>query len=43
VNPRDPATFVLSLVLMAAIGAMACLIPARRALGIEAMVALRED
>ena len=28
---------------MAGIGAVACLIPARRALGIEAMVALRED
>jgi ABC-type lipoprotein release transport system permease subunit len=28
---------------MAAIGAVACLIPARRALGIEAIVALREE
>jgi predicted permease len=43
VNPRDPATFALSLALMGAIGAVACLIPARRALAIEAMVALRED
>jgi ABC-type antimicrobial peptide transport system permease subunit len=43
VSPRDPATYALSLVLMATIGAVACLIPARRALGIEAMVALRED
>jgi predicted permease len=43
VSPRDPATYALSLVLMAGIGAVACLIPARRALGIEAMVALRED
>ena len=43
VSPRDPATYALSLALMAAIGAVACLIPARRALGIEAMVALREE
>jgi hypothetical protein len=28
---------------LAAIGAVACLIPARRALGIEAMAALREE
>src|SRR5579871_6399466 len=43
VNPRDPATYALSIVLMAAIGTVACMIPARRALGIEATVALRED
>ena len=43
VSPRDPATYALSMMLMAAIGAVACLIPARRALGIEAMVALREE
>jgi ABC-type antimicrobial peptide transport system permease subunit len=43
VSPRGPATYALSLALMAAIGAVACLIPARRALGIEAMVALREE
>jgi predicted permease len=43
VSPRDPATYALSLLLMAAIGGFACLIPARRALQIEAMVALRED
>ncbi len=43
VSPRDPATYAQSLLLMASIGAIACLIPARRALQIEAMVALRED
>jgi predicted permease len=43
VSPRDPATYALSIALMAAIGAVACLIPARRALGIEAMAALREE
>jgi ABC-type antimicrobial peptide transport system permease subunit len=43
VSPRDPATYALSLMLMAAIGGLACLIPARRALQIQAMVALREE
>jgi predicted permease len=43
VNPRDPATYLLPLALMAAIGLIACYIPARRALGIEAAVALREE
>ena len=43
VNPRDPATYLLALALMAAIGLIACYIPARRALGIEAAVALREE
>jgi predicted permease len=43
VSPRDPATYALSLLLMAGIGGIACLIPAQRALRIEAMVALREE
>lgn len=43
VSPRDPATYVLALALMAAIGGLACLVPARRALRIEAAVALREE
>lgn len=43
VNPKDPATYALAVVLMAAIGVLACLVPARRALGIEASVALREE
>jgi putative ABC transport system permease protein len=43
VNPRDPATYLLALTLMAAIGLIACYIPARRALRIEAAVALREE
>jgi ABC-type antimicrobial peptide transport system permease subunit len=43
VSPRDPATYALSLLLMAGIGGIACLIPAQRALRIEAMAALRED
>ena len=43
VSPRDPATYALALLLMASIGAIACLMPARRALRIEANVALREE
>jgi putative ABC transport system permease protein len=43
VSPKDPATYALSLLLMAGIGAIACLVPAQRALGIEATVALREE
>jgi ABC-type antimicrobial peptide transport system permease subunit len=43
VSPRDPATYVLALALMGAIGLIACYIPARRALRIEAAVALREE
>jgi len=43
VSPRDPATYALALLLMTAIGAVACFVPARRALRIEASVALREE
>jgi predicted permease len=43
VSPRDPETYLLALALMAAIGLIACLVPARRALAIEAAVALREE
>jgi predicted permease len=43
VGPKDPATYGLALLLMAAIGTLACLVPARRALRIEAALALREE
>jgi predicted permease len=43
VSPKDPATYALALGLMGAIGALACYVPARRALRIEAAVALREE
>ncbi len=43
VSPHDPETYVLAIALMATIGLIACLVPARRALGIEASVALREE
>ncbi len=43
VSPRDPATYALALGLMAAIGLIACLVPARRALRIDPAVALRDE
>ena len=43
VSPKDPTTYALALLLMAAIGAIACLVPARRALRIEPTLALREE
>jgi predicted permease len=43
VSPKDPQAYLLALALMAAIGLIACYVPARRALKIEAAVALREE
>jgi predicted permease len=43
VSPKDPGTYGLALALMAAISLLAAYVPARRALGIEAAVALREE
>jgi putative ABC transport system permease protein len=43
VSPKDPATYALALLLMAVIGAVACFVPARRALRIDAAIALREE
>ena len=43
VSPKDPETYLLALALMAVIGLIACYLPVRRALRIEAAVALREE
>jgi predicted permease len=43
VSPKDPEAYVLAIALMAVIGLIACYVPARRALRIEATVALREE
>jgi ABC-type lipoprotein release transport system permease subunit len=43
VSPRDPATLSEVVVLMAAVGLLACLIPARRAVRVDPMSVLREQ
>ncbi|HYL72607.1 MAG TPA: ABC transporter permease [Bryobacteraceae bacterium] len=43
VSPRDPETYALAVAMMGAIALVAAYVPARRALGIEAAVALREE
>jgi ABC-type antimicrobial peptide transport system permease subunit len=43
VAPTDPLCFVGSVTVLAAAGLIACLVPARRAVGIEPMRALRAE
>ena len=43
VSPWDPATFVLIVTVLAATGAAACLVPARRAARVSPLVALRSQ
>jgi ABC-type antimicrobial peptide transport system permease subunit len=39
----DPLTFAVAIVVTLAIGVIACLVPARRAVQVEPMVALRQE
>ena len=42
-SPNDPLTFAVVILLIAIIGALACWIPARRAVRVEPMMALRHE
>jgi putative ABC transport system permease protein len=43
IGPRDPFTFVLVVLVLGTVAVMACLIPARRAAGVDPSVALRDE
>ena len=42
-SPHDPLTFMVALTIILVIGAFACWVPARRAVRVEPMVALRHE
>ena len=43
VSPHDPLTFAAGIAIVLMIGLVACLVPARRAVRVEPMAALRQE
>ncbi|MGC2333114.1 MAG: ABC transporter permease [Candidatus Acidiferrales bacterium] len=43
ISPNDPVTYITVTILMSAVGLLACYIPARRAMRVDPMVALRYE
>jgi len=43
ISPHDPLTFAVAMLIVLTIGAVACWVPARRAVRVEPMTALRQD
>jgi putative ABC transport system permease protein len=42
-SPTDPLTFTVVVLLITTIGVLACWVPARRAVGVQPMIALRHE
>jgi len=43
VTPFDPASYAMTAAILMLVAALACYIPARRAMGVDPLVALRQE